>query len=147
MIYIAHRGNINGPNINENHPDYLLKTISEGFYVETDLWYINNKLYLGHDEPQYEITINFLLNIKDFLYCHCKNIEALYYIINNYSEIECFYHDIEKCVLTNKRKIWNSPGEKLTSLTICVMPERVGQIPENCYGVCTDFPLRYKNKF
>ena len=145
MIRIAHRGNLNGPDrVNENKPEYLLKAIHEGFYVETDLWVLSNdNLYLGHDNPEYEIKINFLLEIKEKLFCHCKNIQALNFIINKYPEIECFYHDVEKCVLTSKNHIWNSPGEILTSSSICVMPERVNQIPINCFGVCTDYPLKY----
>jgi hypothetical protein len=145
MIYIAHRGNINGPDtINENKPEYLLNAISQGFHVETDLWVINNNLYLGHDNPQYEIDIQFLLNIKDKLFCHCKNIDALNFIITNYSEIECFYHDTDECVLTSKNHIWNFPGSILTPLSICVMPERINQkITTICFGVCTDFPKNY----
>ena len=42
---------INGPNIEEeNKPNYLINTINKGFYVELDLWYVNNKLYLGNDK-------------------------------------------------------------------------------------------------
>ena len=44
---------------NENKPEYLLQAIESGFFVETDLWLINNLLYLGHDEPQYEINIDY----------------------------------------------------------------------------------------
>lgn len=146
MLYIAHRGNLNGPDkINENKPEYLLKAISQDFHVETDLWVINNRLYLGHDNPQYEIDIIFLLNIKDKLFCHCKNIDALNFIITNYPEIECFYHDKDECVLTSKNHIWNFPGSKLTPLSICVMPEKLNQKNiKTCFGVCTDFPITYK---
>lgn len=144
IIYIAHRGNLNGPDpINENKPEYLLDAINNNYYVETDLWYIDNKFYLGHDEPQYEINIDFLLNIKDKVFCHCKNIQALLFIINYYPEIECFFHDKDDCVLTSKNNIWTSPGQELTPLSICVMPERVDQIPYNCLGVCTDYPIKY----
>jgi hypothetical protein len=141
MIYIAHRGNLNGPDpINENKPEYLLEAISKGFYVETDLWVINNLLYLGHDNPTYKIEIDFLLGIKEKLFCHCKNIDALHFLIENYSEIECFFHNNDECVLTSKNHIWNYPGSKLTSLTICVMPEYVKQkINEGCFGVCSDY--------
>jgi len=145
MIYIAHRGNLNGPDLeNENKPEYLLEAIESGFFVETDLWLINSLLYLGHDEPQYEINIDFLLKIKDKLFCHCKNIAALDFIINNYKEIECFYHDKDDCVLTSKNNIWTSPGKELFHSSICVMPERSNKIPLNCLGVCTDYPLKYK---
>jgi hypothetical protein len=145
MKYIAHRGNLNGPDTeNENKPEYLLNAIKNGFHVETDLWLINNSLYLGHDEPQYKIEIEFLLNIKDKLFCHCKNIDALYFIIQNYSEIECFYHNEDKCVLTSKNHIWNYPGTKLTNISICVMPEVINQEPINCLGVCTDYSEKFQ---
>jgi len=148
MIYIAHRGNLNGPDPNnENNPKYLLNAIEKGFHVETDLWLVNNLLYLGHDEPQYEIEIEFLLRIKDVLFCHCKNIDALHFLIQNYPEIECFFHNEDECVLTSKNHIWNYPGKKLTHLTICVMPERVGQHTNfNCYGICSDYVINIKNQ-
>ena len=145
MICIAHRGNLNGPNPeHENKPEYLLLAISKGCYVETDLWLIDEKLYLGHDNPQYEINIDFLLSITDKLFCHCKNIPALYFIINNYPIIECFFHDKDECVLTSKNHIWNYPGTILTVKSICVMPERCNQLIEMpCYGICTDYVIVY----
>jgi hypothetical protein len=146
MIFIAHRGNLNGPDpINENKPEYLRSAISKGFFIETDLWMIEDKLYLGHDNPQYEIQINFLLEIKEYLFCHCKNIRALHFIINNCPDIECFYHNEDACVLTSKKHIWNYPGSELTDISICVMPERINQTPLNCFGACTDYPIKYKN--
>jgi len=146
MIYIAHRGNLNGPDpLNENKPEYLLEAISKGFKVESDLWIIDNILYLGHDKPEYKIDINFLLKIKEHLFCHCKNIDALYFLIKNYSEIECFFHNEDDCVLTSKNHIWNFPGKKQTPFTICVMPEYVNQIIDyNCYGVCSDYIINIK---
>lgn len=147
MIYIAHRGNLNGPDpVNENKPEYLLMAIEKGFHVETDLWLINEGLYLGHDEPQYKITTEYLLTIKDMLFCHCKNIDALHFLIKNYPEIEYFYHNEDDCVLTSKNHIWNFPGKKLTDLSICVMPEHCNQqVDINCYAVCSDFVINIKN--
>ena len=60
MIYIAHRGNLNGPNKDENKPEYIKKSISLGFDCEIDIRYINNILYLGHDTPDYKIDLQFL---------------------------------------------------------------------------------------
>ena len=58
MIYIAHRGNIRGPNPErENSPDYIDEAIQSGYYVEVDVrmdaipvWIVDivsviNKLY------------------------------------------------------------------------------------------------------
>ena len=147
MIIIAHRGNINGSDPkNENKPEYLLNAIKLDYYIELDLWLIDERLFLGHDEPQYEIKLSFLINLKDKIFCHCKNIDALKYILEYASDIECFFHDNDDCVLTSKNHIWTYPGKQLTNISICVMPERVNQVPKNCYGVCTDYPSWYNIK-
>jgi len=145
MKLIAHRGNINGPDKEkENDPEYIMKAINLGYYVEIDIWFINNKLFLGHDEPLYNIKEIFLSNIKNKLFCHCKNITALYYILKNIPDIECFYHQNDDCVLTSKGNIWTYPNKELTLKSICVMPEWNNQNPKNCLGICTDYPINYK---
>ena len=75
---IAHRGNITGANPEkENTIKYLLKALDEGFECELDLWFIDNGFYLGHDSPDEIIDEDFLLKYSDYLWIHCKNIEAL----------------------------------------------------------------------
>ena len=150
MFFISHRGNINGPNKEqENKPEYLINALNEGYYIELDLWYIDNNLYLGHDEPQYKIKYSFLLENKDKMYVHCKNIQALHYILYKNDDIECFFHDSDECVLTSKRNIWTFPGKLLTDKSICVMPERVkdnNYYLNNCIGICTDYVSKYIKK-
>jgi hypothetical protein len=52
MILISHRGNLNGPNPErENHPDYIWEALRAGFEVEIDVWWVEGKFKLGHDEP------------------------------------------------------------------------------------------------
>ena len=59
---ISHRGNINGCNPKlENTPDYIKDAIHLGYDVEIDIWYSNNTLWLGHDNPEYQIDLHFLL--------------------------------------------------------------------------------------
>ena len=59
MKIISHRGNLDGPIFEkENHPDYILNAIDAGFDVEIDLWKIETKLFLGHDEPKYLIDVD-----------------------------------------------------------------------------------------
>ena len=150
MIYIAHRGNIHGPNTQkENTPEYLLEAINLGYCVETDLWVVDENLYLGHDEPQYLIDATFIRTISHKLYCHCKNIEALCYVLKEFPEVECFFHDSDDCVLTSRNRVWTYPGKQLTNYSICVMPERVNQTKsdiDGCYGICSDFVSEYKNE-
>ena len=76
MIYISHRGNLEGPTKDfENKPEYIENAISQGYEVEIDVWFKNNNFFLGHDEPQYNISANFLL--KKEIWCHAKNLKAL----------------------------------------------------------------------
>ena len=62
MILISHRGNIDGKNLEqENSPKYIDNAISLGYDVEVDIWLIGRELYLGHDNPDYQIEISFNL--------------------------------------------------------------------------------------
>jgi hypothetical protein len=61
----------------ENNPEYIDTTILLGYEVEIDVWVIEGTFYLGHDEPQYGVTLDWLNKQKDKLWIHCKNIEAI----------------------------------------------------------------------
>lgn len=149
MIRIAHRGNMNGPNpTHENHPDYLKAALDMGYDAEVDVWLIDGKFLLGHDEPQYEVPASFLYN--DHFWLHAKNIPAISdlnararsYLIN------CFFHDVDDCVLTSQGWIWTYPGKTIVGPgAIAVMPERVPDWDfSKADGICTDFPFRYQNE-
>lgn len=145
MLYIAHRGCINGPNPDrENHPDFLLEAVNSGFQVEVDVWYLDNKFYLGHDEPQYETNLEFINNLN--FWCHAKNIEALSQLME--TNIQCFFHDSDECTLTSHNWIWTYPGKTIVSKrAIAVMPERIPDWDfSQAGGICSDFVLNYRNK-
>jgi hypothetical protein len=155
MKLIAHRGNINGPNKElENSPNQILNTLSLGYDCEIDVHLINNNLYLGHDEPQYSIDINFLLENKDKLWIHCKNMEALVFL-NEYKELNIFWHENDKYTLTSKNYIWSYIGVETNSKIVCVMPELIGKNYENIvmkkikenslFYLCTDYCINYEN--
>ena len=56
MKLIAHRGNLNGRNLQlENSPANIMEAIWKGYDVEIDVWHVKNEFYLGHDEPLYEV--------------------------------------------------------------------------------------------
>ena len=141
MILISHRGNIEEKKPNqENKPEYIKKALFHGFDVEIDVWYIDNKYYLGHDLPQYEIKEDFLQNAN--LWCHAKNIEALYKMKLN-PLIHCFYHISDKVTLTSKGYLWTYPNNKLTDKSICVLPEIQKIKIDNCAGICSDIIKEY----
>tara|TARA_R100001224_G_scaffold75276_2_gene46325 strand:+ start:914 stop:1342 length:429 start_codon:yes stop_codon:yes gene_type:complete len=140
MILISHRGNLNGRTNQENKPDYIKKALYTGFDVEVDVWYVNNEYYLGHDSPQYKIEESFLQNAN--LWCHAKNIQALYQMKLNNS-IHCFYHESDKVTLTSKGYIWTYPNNELTDKSICVLPETQNVKINNCAGICSDIIKEY----
>tara|TARA_R110002051_G_scaffold322580_1_gene413459 strand:- start:820 stop:1287 length:468 start_codon:yes stop_codon:yes gene_type:complete len=142
MIYIAHRGNIRGalPE-RENHPDYITEALKKDFNVEVDVWYEDKSWVLGHDAPQYEISLHFLYN--RFLWCHAKNIEALKEMSTR--GIHCFWHQSDDVTLTSQGYLWTYPGKLLTTKSICVNPETIkNQDVDICAGICSDYIEDYR---
>lgn len=149
MKLIAHRGNMNGPNpLEENKLEYIEKALIEGFHVEIDIRYdtYDKKFYLGHDGPQYLVDWFWLSNYKDFLWIHCKNIEALYEFSYGTIGFNYFWHQEDDFTLTSKNYIWTYPGKFYTKRSIIVMPESNKNIDKfvdlkeyDCYGICSDY--------
>jgi hypothetical protein len=141
MKFIAHRGNIMGPNTErENSPSYIDEAIDAGFDVEVDVWVDGGRIALGHDSMQYDILATFLFERAAVLWCHAKNLEALIFLTKN--SLHTFSHDNDDYVLTSKGVIWSFPGRPIGPDVICVMPERADYTPDElkrCKGICSDF--------
>ena len=137
---ISHRGNINGPRRElENKPRYINQALELGYDVEIDVWWKDDGFWLGHDKPQFKVNRQFLQNDK--FWCHAKNIEGLYKMLDN-NNIHCFFHQEDDVTLTSKGYIWTYPNKQLTDNSIAVLPKELDK-SLNCYGVCTDFVTRW----
>ena len=144
MKLISHRGNINGPIPEaENKPEYIDDTIRLGYDVEIDMWWVNGRLYLGHDEPQYEVSDDWLGDRMDKLWVHCKNIELLYWIRS--TALHYFWHENDTVTLTSKNYIWAYPGKQPIIGSIAVMPEIHEEDITQCIGICSDYIQDYKS--
>jgi len=149
MKLIAHRGLTEGPDKQlENQPGQILQAIDQGFDCEIDLWVVNSELVLGHDEPQYNINRNFLIEYGSNLWIHAKNLSALRWLTDE-PQLNFFWHQNDDFVLTSKGYIWTYPGKELTTQSIMVLPEwdypQLEQfIMPNCYGICSDFVKKIK---
>jgi hypothetical protein len=142
MKIIAHRGNMYGPNRDtENKPDTIEDAIRNGFDCEIDVWYIRDTFYLGHDYPDTPISIGFLQSHSDRLWIHCKHIDSLIMLKDQFN---CFYHDKDIYTLTSKGYIWGNINSPCHPLAVQVMPEKSGVLSTHCYATCTDYPFRYK---
>lgn len=143
MLYISHRGNLNGINPKqENKTSYIFDALERSFDVEVDVWFIKGKFYLGHDEPK-NLIDNKFLKIKR-LWFHSKNIEALHELTK--LNVKCFWHQNDDVTLTSNGFIWTYPGKPLTKKSICVLPELNNIKTFNCAGICSDFILDYYNE-
>jgi hypothetical protein len=146
MIYISHRGNVDGkkPHL-ENKPEYIDEAISLGYDVEIDVWCIDGGLMLGHDEPQYRITKNWLKKRYDNVWVHCKNIEALE-LFNALRSYHYFWHEEDTVTLTSRGVVWAYPGKQPIKGSIAVMPERGDDDVSICIGICSDVIKKYKDE-
>lgn len=147
MIFIAHRGNISGPQPEkENKPDYIKEALSQGYDVEIDLWVVDGAYWLGHDKPVDVVDEEFLKTSG--LWVHCKNVEALQRCLE--LNVHCFFHVTDNATLTSQNFIWVYPGKAQTLNSIVVMPEwdygdDVEKIKNLKFcGVCSDFVQRYR---
>ena len=146
MKIISHRGNIRGPLPDkENRPSYIDCAIGNGYDVEVDVRSVNGELWLGHDEPQYKIDHNWLDKRRNYLWLHCKNIEAA---------VECwayhsFCHTGDPFVYTTTGKLWvHDLSLKINNNTIIplITEQDIGNLDNfsQCFGVCTDYPAFIK---
>ena len=159
MRIISHRGNLNGI---EPSFENKIKTIDEalnlGFSVEVDVRYHNDKMFLGHDEPQELLPERYYTD--DRIYFHCKNIESLMVFQAKHRGSIFFTHNNDEATITSRGTLWIHPLT-LPNLSdimnfnfdraIAVLPEMVdiGDVDflSKFGGICTDYPERYKREF
>ena len=145
MKLISHRGNLSGPNPEqENQPEYIAEALKQGYDVEIDVWFKDDKFMLGHDEPQYEFPFELIDQHYPKLWIHCKNIDALSQLNEldpNGSKVNYFWHENDLGVLTSKSYIWST---NLINNGILVMPELFDKQPiETTMGICSDYIKNY----
>lgn len=149
MILISHRGNINGSEPqNENNPEYIQKALDMGYDVEIDLRIKDNKLYLGHNEPQYLLDLDWFEKYHTKLWLHCKEIE----VIEKLNQLDLrgtylnyFWHENDTLTITSKGYLWAYPGKQPINNSIAVLPELNGDDTSKSLGVCSDYIINYKN--
>jgi hypothetical protein len=150
MRYIAHRGNVDGIDLErENRPEYIDTAISLGYDVEIDLRTKGRSLYLGHDDPQYPVSLDWLLDRRNNLWIHAKDYESLKTLSR--TNLQYFYHTSESYTLTSNGYIWSHDfANKMNNM--CIVPllskEEVEEYDQTeFFAVCSDFILDCEKKF
>jgi hypothetical protein len=151
MKLISHRGNLNGPNPkNENTIGAIESAIALGFDVEIDLWLTSDGDWkLGHDYGLVKVDISWLVDIRESLWIHCKNVGALEHLSRQPMELNFFWHDQDCFTLTSQGFVWAYPSKNLFPGFINVLPEKnqleIDELRSKVKGVCTDFPYLFQN--
>lgn len=154
MRLVSHRGNLEGPQPSmENHPDYIDNALKYG-RVEVDLRIIDGRYYLGHDEPQYEIPLSFLLDRKYHLYVHCKTLETISYLskyevketrVLQLYDLNCFWHENDKMTMTSHGDVWCYPGYYIPNGITVLFGNTITKENFNiARNICTDYPLNIR---
>ena len=143
--HICHRGNIHGSQKElENNFGVLIQRAIQGHCVEVDVWYHEHNLWLGHDKPEYKITLEWLASSKKRL-IHAKDGKTFEYLLQEAGkralDLHIFYHTEEDYVLTNKGLVICYPGKPLLQGSLCMMPERAQYTSEDLqksFSICSD---------
>ena len=119
-----------------------------GYDVEIDLRIKDNKLYLGHNEPQYLLDLDWFEKYHTKLWLHCKEIE----VIEKLNQLDLrgtylnyFWHENDTLTITSKGYLWAYPGKQPINNSIAVLPELNGDDTSKSLGVCSDYIINYKN--
>lgn len=144
MRLISHRANINGKNkATENSPEAIDHAIRLGFDVEIDIWFVDGKWSLGHDQPTYPIELEWLEKRKHNLWIHCKNIGSIVNLKD--TSFHYFWHENDTLTITSKGMLWVFPGKQPVKGSIAVMPEIHNDDIRDCFGICSDSIIKYQH--
>ena len=153
MIFISHRGNTDRIKKDlENTQRYIDLAISKGYEVEVDIWCIEKKLFLGHDNPETPVTLEWLEDRKNKLWIHTKNRSALEFFLSADPSFKFFWHTTEPFILTSNCLIWAHDYDSVENDSLCIVPllslEQVIEADvREWYAICTDFPDQCKEKW
>ena len=110
MIWISHRGNVSGKNIDrENTVSFIEEAIEQGFDVEIDICkWDGSKFYLGHDVPAESIDVKWLKSRP--LWVHAKDHLVLHELVKKNihctkSEFKLTLQHYSTCILVENKFI------------------------------------------
>lgn len=143
MRLIAHRGNTKGSNRMENHPDYLLATLEQGYDVEIDVWKWEDHWYFGHDMKQYEVTKEDIWSrfgrYFPNLWLHAKNYDALVGLHHSYGFLNYFWHNTDTYTITSKGFFWTEkPYAYINTVYMNANMGNAIKADRDFYAVCSD---------
>jgi|TARA_B110000305_G_scaffold153468_1_gene170120 hypothetical protein len=145
MLLISDKGNISGYNSLENTQEYIQSTIDQGYNVKIDLWYRDNKCYLGTDSPDTEIEWSWLLQNSDYLWVKCSDTETFSFLLENGKSLNFFYNKNDIVTLTSKGVPWTYSGNKHIKGTMTHI-QNVNSPIDGVLGICSDHVSKWSKQ-
>ena len=140
MKIIAHRGNLTGPNPSiENTVTAIEQCIKQGFDIEIDVWAIDGKLWLGHDNTRNPIPLKYLILKQNNLWIHAKNIAAAEFLAA--TDLHWFWHEQDTLTLTSKKIIWCHHAFIKNGITMLHHENELNHLKPGIGGICTDYAV------
>ena len=150
-MIIAHRGNLTGPEVErENSPSYIDAAIAAGFPVEVDLRSKDGELWLGHDNPQYPITQEWLFARRKDLWIHIKDYCSAVLMGQLKENYQFFCHQSDDFTITSTGHVWVHDLEnEITKECIVPLLDRKSIIDftqKEFFAICTDYVYECEEK-
>ena len=80
MFYISYQGIYDGSNYEDaNTPKQINKALSAGFSCNIDVWRIDNRLYVGNNQPTIEVTERYIQGNRFWI--NAKNTDMQTWIV------------------------------------------------------------------
>ena len=145
MIYIAHRGNLYGPEPDsENQISYLRRGLIAGFMVESDIRFVDGRWWTGHDEPIDEVPKEMMTNQQ--ILWHAKTMETAAAIIADdflRRLMHWFWHDDDHFAMTSKGWLLSHAAHQPVKgcIQVCLTNDEPAS---GVSGICSDFVGRLR---
>ena len=147
LFFIAHRGNLRG--INEergNTVPYIQEALDMGYHAEVDVWQRHDRFYLGHDQAEDAVEVDFLL--LSGVWCHAKDVATMNALVG--AGAHCFFQAKDDVVMTSHGYLWtHSACEVVTPRSILTVIEfdctRLADVPLAA-GICSDHVASYRER-
>ena len=143
MLLISDKGNTNGPNIlSQNTPDYIDSTINLGYNVKIDLWYHNDKCFLGDDGPKTEINWDWIIKNSSYLWINCRTTNTFSFLLENAKSLNFFYNKSDVIAMTSQGLAWSSADNPHTKGTITQDADQI----DGVLGICSNHVSKWSRQ-
>jgi len=145
MLLISYRGIYDGQNLEQaNTPNQLGSAFNHGFACMVDAWRVDNKLYLGNEQPLTEVSAEYLRGGKFWI--NARNNDMYTWLQNQPSNLYPNYFVLPvptpEYVTTSSGYLWTPGTVPINNNSIVFLPEiqdrgLLSTVKLRCYGICS----------